>query len=117
MNFWLNLTNEDQLQELDEKSFHQSVIIFKHSTSCSISQIIKYRFEKHWPSNSSIYLLDIFSFRTISNKIEEMYQVRHESPQILVIKNGKCIFDESHLDIDTEEVNSYLSGGTISLTL
>ena len=117
MNFWLSLKNEDQLQELDEKSFHQAVIIFKHSTSCSISQIIKYRFEKQWLSNTSIYLLDILSNRAISNMIEEKYQTRHESPQILVIQNGKCIFDESHLDIDVEEVNSYLTGGSISLAL
>ncbi len=117
MNFWLSLTNEDQLQELDEKSFHQTVIIYKHSTSCNISQIIKFRFEKHWPSSTSIYLVDILSYRAISNIIEEKYQTRHESPQILVIQNGKCIFDESHLDIDVEEVNSYLAGGSISLTL
>lgn len=108
MNFWLSLNNEDQLQELDEKSFHLPVFIFKHSTSCSISQIIKFRFETNWVSDYPVYLLDLHAHRALSKAIEERYQVKHESPQILVIQNGMCTFDESHLDIVIEEIRSFL---------
>ena len=108
MNFWLDLNTEAQLQELDEKSFHQPVVIYKHSTSCSISLIVKSRFDNNWKIDFPVYYLDLLSHRKISNLVAEKYQVTHESPQILIIQNGECIFDDSHLDINIEEVKSYL---------
>ncbi len=100
---WIQITDECLLDEIKLKSFQQAQIIFKHSTTCSISSMAKNRLEKG-ETNLDIYYLDLLNFRNISNKIESAFQVHHESPQILVIKNGECIYDESHYGINLEEI-------------
>jgi bacillithiol system protein YtxJ len=67
----------------------------------------KKRFEMDWdliPENTPLYFLDLISHRDISAHIAEIFQVHHESPQVLVIKDGECILDASHGDISAEEV-------------
>jgi len=102
---WLELTNEQQLQMIVEQSKEQPVVIFKHSTRCSISSMAKNRMERETaPGNILFYYLDLIRYRNISNKIAEEFQVHHESPQILLIKNGECIYDESHNGISMGEI-------------
>lgn len=82
-------------------------MIFKHSTRCSVSMMAKRRFELDWeaiPADTSLYFLDLISFRDISAQVAETFQVHHESPQILLIKDGDCVLDASHSDISAEEV-------------
>ena len=106
---WINLTDEDQLQHLIVQSNTSPQVIFKHSTRCSISSVAKNRLEKaNAPEEIPFHYLDLLSFRPLSNSIAEHFAVEHESPQILVIKDGKCVYDESHMGIDMEEIKDQL---------
>jgi len=84
----------------------EAVVIFKHSTSCAISMMAKRKFESSWETESkiSVYYLDLIRYRNISNEIAIRYDVRHESPQVLAIVNGKCIYHASHHEIDSTEI-------------
>ena len=102
---WNELTSEEQLQQIKQKSFDRPQVIFKHSNRCSISSVAKMRLEKWQPSEDfDFYFLDLIQFRPLSNKIAETFMVHHESPQVLVIKNGECVYDESHLGISLQEI-------------
>lgn len=102
---WINLIDSDQLNTI--KKGENYSLIFKHSTRCSISAMAKRRFEMDddvLPKEIDLYFLDLISYRNISAEIAEIFQVHHESPQLLLIKNGECILDLSHGDISAEEV-------------
>ncbi|MFD2284558.1 bacillithiol system redox-active protein YtxJ [Pedobacter petrophilus] len=102
---WVNLTSPDQLNEI--KSADGYSLIFKHSTRCSISMMAKRNFEFNWdviPEDTKLYFLDLISYREISNSVAEVFNVAHQSPQILLIKNGDCVLEASHSDISAEEV-------------
>ncbi len=102
---WIQLTNLNQLEEIKEKSKQKPQVIFKHSTRCSISSMARGRLERSTaPNDADFYYLDLITYRDISNKIAEDFHVYHESPQIIVIKNGKCVYDESHGSITMDEI-------------
>jgi len=102
---WIELTSEDQLEELKRESSNRPQVIFKHSTRCSISSLAKSRLERALePSDIKFHFLDLIQYRSLSNKIEEQFMVHHESPQVLLIKNGECIYDESHSGISMQEI-------------
>ena len=102
---WIELSKEDQLDTLKENSKNKAQIIFKHSTRCSISSVAKSRLERSiTPQDVDFYYLDLIKHRNISAKIAEEFNVFHESPQILLIKNGACIYDESHSGITMDEI-------------
>lgn len=102
---WTALESEDQLTEIKSRSFEQPVIIFKHSTRCSTSSMIKSRLERSGvPAGFGFYYLDLIRYRSVSNRVAEMFGVEHESPQVLVIRNGACVYDESHMAIRMEEL-------------
>lgn len=107
MTTWTELNSIEQIRTIDELSRDQPVLIFKHSTTCSISAMAKMRLEDQWESSGEfdqIYYLDLLRYRAISNEIAKHYHVHHESPQLLVIKDGECILDSSHLQITLDEV-------------
>lgn len=98
-----------QLEELKEASFLEPVLFFKHSTRCSISVMALNRFEREWGDYTlKAYLLDLLSYREVSNAIADVFEVEHQSPQILLIKNGNCVFHQSHNAISTKNLNHYL---------
>ncbi|WP_300600808.1 bacillithiol system redox-active protein YtxJ [Niabella sp.] len=102
---WIPLENEAQLEEIDRASASRPQLIFKHSTRCSISSVIKSRLNKgSLPEAVDFYYLDLIAYRPISNAIAERYGIRHESPQVLLIKNGKCVYDESHSAVYMEDI-------------
>src|SRR5690349_15003968 len=97
---WIHLTDEEQLKQLVTKSHLKPQVIFKHSTRCSISAVALQRLQKvSQPSDIDFYFLDLLSYRSLSNTIAEAFNVAHESPQILLIQNGECVYDESHMGI------------------
>lgn len=102
---WNDLKDIQQIAELKANSYQRPQLIFKHSTRCSISQMALSRFERSW-SDSEIecYFLDLLKFRAISNFIETEFEVEHQSPQVLLIKNGQCVYHESHNAIFVDEV-------------
>ncbi|HEX9510733.1 MAG TPA: bacillithiol system redox-active protein YtxJ [Puia sp.] len=102
---WIDLQTETQLNEIREKSTDRPQVIFKHSTRCSTSQLVKSRLERvPFPGSIDFYYLDLIRYRPVSNKIAETFLVEHESPQVLVIRNGECIYDESHLGITMDDI-------------
>lgn len=103
---WKKLEKIEQLEEIDRLSAEGTVLIFKHSTRCSISIAALGRLERHHESLKTIadYYLDLLSHRDISNAIAERYQVIHESPQAILIKNGKAVHVRSHFEINWEDL-------------
>lgn len=106
---WISLETEDQINLL--KSQEKPSIIFKHSTRCNISNMALKFFEKEWDGSKDVtlYFLDIIANRTISNQVAETFQVHHESPQVILVKNGDCILDASHQDISAKELEEVLA--------
>ncbi len=102
---WIPLTNLEQIDAIKEASKNKPQLIFKHSTTCSISKMALSRFERvEAPDHIDFYYLDLLNHRNISAAIAEAFQVHHESPQILLIKQGECIYDESHYGIMMDDV-------------
>ena len=107
---WIQLTSLDQLQEIKAATGYS--VIFKHSTRCSISMMARKRFELDGeliPENTPLYFLDLIAHREISNQIAEIFQVHHESPQLLLIKDGECVYETSHGGISAEELAEQIS--------
>jgi bacillithiol system protein YtxJ len=102
---WTHLTDEEQLKQIISKSGAKPQVIFKHSTRCSISAVAFQRLQKaQQPDGIDFHYLDLLAHRSLSNKISEVFKVHHESPQVLVIRNGKCVYDESHLGISMLDI-------------
>ncbi len=102
---WIELASAEQLDAIITASATKPQIIFKHSTRCSISTMAKSRLERaSKPDELPFYYLDLLSYRPISNKIAEVFDVEHQSPQVLVIKNGECVYTESHSGISMDEI-------------
>jgi bacillithiol system protein YtxJ len=107
---WRQLTDLGQLNEIVELSNERKVLIFKHSTRCSISRYALKQFENEFIYADKItsYFLDLIAYRAISNEIVNRFGVVHQSPQILLIKEGKSIYNASHSDIAAEDLKQYL---------
>jgi bacillithiol system protein YtxJ len=105
---WKSLSSIEQLNEIDAESKSKPVLIFKHSTRCSISSTALSRFERSYDAQHdaliAFYFLDLLKHRDISNAIANKYQVEHQSPQALLIHHGKSTFDSSHFEIDYQEI-------------
>jgi bacillithiol system protein YtxJ len=102
---WTNITELNQIDTIKKATGYS--VIFKHSTRCSVSLMAKRGFESDWdviPENTALYFLDLIAHRDISAHIAEIFQVHHESPQVLLIKDGECVLDSSHSDISAEEI-------------
>jgi bacillithiol system protein YtxJ len=107
---WVTLTTKEQLSQIVENSHKRPQIIYKHSTRCGISSMVLKRLEKSsFPNNADFYFIDLIRYRNLSNEIAEKFHVHHESPQILLIKSGECVFDESHYSITMDDIISQVS--------
>lgn len=107
---WIPLTNLEQLNEIVALSSTKSVVIFKHSTRCSVSRFALKQFENEFDitNNVEFYFLDLLEYRAISNEIASRFGVYHQSPQLLLIKEGKSVYDVSHSGIDATELKAKL---------
>ena len=102
---WIELTSEQQIAEIREKSAQRPQVIFKHSTRCGISAVAKSRLDKWQPTEDfDFYYLDLIKNRNLSNLIATEFHVYHESPQVLLIKGGACVYDESHTGIHMHDI-------------
>ena len=107
---WINLDQLEQLETLEASSEIKPVVIFKHSTRCSVSRMALKQFENEFkPSQQTeCYLLDLLNHRNISDRLTQDFSVPHQSPQVLVIRQKKCIYSVSHSDIDAEDIEKKL---------
>jgi bacillithiol system protein YtxJ len=99
------LETEEQLNEIKESPGYS--VIFKHNTTCPISKNARSNFESKaglLDEKTRVYILDLLEYRPISNAIAESFNVQHESPQVLLIKNGECTYHSSLYDISAEDI-------------
>jgi len=108
---WIPLTSVDQLNEIEQNSSKRPQIIFKHSTTCGISSMVLRSFGNSYfleENQADLYFLDLHRYREISNEVANKFQVYHQSPQVLIIKNGIAVADESHGGITSLNLSSYI---------
>jgi bacillithiol system protein YtxJ len=106
---WIDLNTIQQLADIKELSKNRPQVIFKHSTRCSISSMAKSRLERsEQPENGDFYYLDLLKHRSISDQISEDFAIAHESPQVLLIKNTECVYEESHSGIQMDELTEQI---------
>lgn len=108
---WNYIKDTETLNSIKAESDSSAILIFKHSTRCSISSMALSRLERSWDeahmSGLKPYYLDLISYRNISNQISDEFGVEHQSPQVIVIKSGKAIYDNSHMGINYEELKAF----------
>ena len=109
---WIQLKDASQIEEIKSLSNNRPVLIFKHSTRCSISSMAWDRLKRNWKKEDfervQPYFLDLISYRDISNQIAAQFDVYHESPQIILIKDGNAVYDNSHMGISYQDIMSRL---------
>ena len=108
---WTPLISVEEINTIKEISKIQAILIFKHSTSCGISRMVMKQFESLFNEENKhlkVYYLDLLNFREVSSKLSEVFQVIHQSPQLLVIKNGISVYDESHYEITGVNLSKYI---------
>lgn len=104
---WIDLNDETALLNAVKSSYNnKGIIIFKHSTRCSISSVAKSRLSLKWSFQDELptYYLDLIKNRSTSDLVAEKFKIPHESPQLLFIKNGECIYNASHLSISVKNL-------------
>jgi bacillithiol system protein YtxJ len=111
---WSELRSANQIDKIKEESKEGPVLIFKYSSRCSLSSMALDRLERNWEENEMVsvkpYFLDLITYRDISNKIADVFDVEHESPQVLIIENEKAIYDQSHMGIRYEAIKDAVKG-------
>ena len=108
---WIPLTSLEQINEIKGQSRSETVFIFKHSTRCGISSMVIKRFENLFDEsmkNIKVYYLDLLSYRDVSDEVGYAFQVMHQSPQLLVIRNEVAVLNTSHYDITHVEIQKYI---------
>ena len=112
---WVAITSTNQLNELlhniSEDIVKKPVLLFKHSTRCSISSMALNGFERNWTSGNEkcdLYFVDLLAYREVSNLIAELTGIQHQSPQVIVLKGKDIVYDESHSGIDARRIESIL---------
>ena len=107
---WRTLTDLGQLNEIIDLSTEKPVIIFKHSTRCSISRMVLKQFENEFDLQDKVipYFLDLLEFRNVSNEIASRFGVMHQSPQIILVKDGKAVYNASHESIDISKLAQFV---------
>jgi len=108
---WQSLNRLEQVEAIVQASHKKPQVIFKHSTTCGISAMMKAKFEETWNiENDSIdtHYLDLLTYREISNHIAQASGIYHQSPQMLLFKDGKVLLDASHHSINVEAIKKAL---------
>jgi bacillithiol system protein YtxJ len=110
---WIALTALEQIDQLILESQEKPQLLFKHSTRCSISRVALSRFDRIAQplGECKFYLLDLLQFRSLSQAISERFNIKHESPQVLLIHAGKCFYHANHLDIEPAEILEQVTDG------
>lgn len=108
---WIPLTSVDQLNEIEQNSSKRAQFIFKHSTTCGISSMVLRSFRNSYSlegNQADLYFLDLHRYREVSNEVAKKFQVYHQSPQLLIIKNGIAVAHESHGGITSLNLSGYI---------
>ena len=107
---WIALSELGQLDAISEKSKTKTQVIFKHSTRCGISRMVMNQFVNDYnltENDLDLYYLDLLNYRDVSNEVGFKFQVIHQSPQLLVIKNGIAVAHDSHGAINEIDLSRF----------
>jgi bacillithiol system protein YtxJ len=107
---WKPLTDLSQLAEIKTRSKDKTQVIFKHSTRCGISKMVLNQFTDAFNINANLdlYYLDLLNYREVSNEVGYQFQVMHQSPQLLVIKNEEVVAHANHGAINEIDLTTYV---------
>lgn len=105
---WIKLNSQTLLNKLVADSKLSPQFIFKHSTRCSISAMALNRLQES-SKKMNIYIIDVINNRDISNEVERRFDVRHQSPQLLVVLDGNCKYDTSHMGVTPSVLDQFFS--------
>ena len=94
-NKFLKLTDKEELNQLMIDSSKHPVVVFKHSNSCGISSAAYREMEKL----DNVSLLDVHQSRELSRELATLTGIEHESPQVIVLKDGKAVWTTSHYGV------------------
>lgn len=110
---WIHLTEMDQLDQLIQESADLPVVIFKHSTTCGISSAAQHRLVSQWDdiaeTDMKFYYLDLLTYRPISNAVAERLGIVHQSPQVIVIRDGAAVYDTSHHSVSIGAIAPHIA--------
>ncbi|MCM8568181.1 bacillithiol system redox-active protein YtxJ [Gramella jeungdoensis] len=110
---WIDLNTMEQLDKIEESSEEKTVAILKHSTRCGVSRMVLRMFESDYELEENepidLYFLDLINYREISNEIAERFNVRHESPQLIVLKNREVVHHSSHQGISANKLKELVN--------
>lgn len=113
---WNELTDLEQVNNISRESSEQKILIFKHSTRCSVSRAVLDRLERSWKDEEmntiKPYFLDLISYRQISDAIAEKFDVEHESPQVILVEKNKLVYHQSHFGISYADLKSIVKTQT-----
>ncbi len=105
---WIDLNSMEQIDEIEKVSEEKTVAILKHSTTCGISRMVLKMFESDYDLDENqpiaLYFLDLRSYRDVSNEIAARFKVKHESPQLIVLKNREVVHHASHQGISADKL-------------
>ena len=109
---WIDLKSMEQLEKIENASENKTVAILKHSTRCGVSKMVLRMFESDYDLSENepvqLYFLDLISYREISNEIARRYNVRHESPQLIILKNSEVVHHASHQGISADKLKEFV---------
>lgn len=105
---WQRLSSLEELEALEKTSYDRPVLIYKHSTRCGISSMTLSRLEREWTEDLNqfdCYFLNLIAHRSISNEVAERFKIYHESPQVILIRDGKAVYQASHMQISAQALS------------
>jgi len=107
---WIKIESSDIIEIIKQNSYSERVLIFKYSPNCSVSFVVKMLLEREWAENEmkmKTYMVDVVAFKKLSEQMESEFGIKHESPQVLIIENGKPVFSASHGAILYSEIRKF----------
>jgi bacillithiol system protein YtxJ len=113
---WNVLNSVEQIDQIRQESNEKLILIFKHSSRCNISRATLDRLERNWKEEEmgkvKPYFLDLISYRNVSNELAEVFDVEHESPQVLLIEKEVSAYNRSHFEIDYGQIKDAIKSRT-----
>ena len=101
----------EKIIEMSKNPQFRGVFVFKHSTKCSVSYMAHKGLKQSWQfkNDMPVFYLDLIKFRSISNQLAEVFNVKHESPQMLMIKDGVCVNNTSHYGVNVDTLANWIN--------
>jgi len=105
---WYKITDSGDIDQVVNDSFAQPVLVYKHSPICGLSSNALQKLEKGWNALEAKklkpYFVDVVAQRPLSQGIAQRFKIMHQSPQVLLIRDGICVYDIAHFEISVKDL-------------